>query len=195
MLLGFMLSATGCGQDMQLPRLTQDATILAFGDSLTYGTGAEQQASYPTILAQITGRNVVNAGKPGQTSEQGWARYTTSLEKTRPDLVILCMGGNDFLQKLPEAKTRANLSAMIEETQARHIPIILVAVPPPRIMLSAHPMYRELAAQYNIPLEDDIIADVLSEKNLKADLAHPNAAGYRLIAEAIADLLKKTGAI
>ena len=56
-------------------------------------------------------------------------------------------------------------------------------------------MYKEIAKEFKIPLEEKTLSDILADNSLKSDLIHPNAAGYRRLAEAVAALLKKSGAI
>ena len=190
----FWLAA--CSSDIpKLPPLASDATILAFGDSITYGTGASSGESYPSVLAQLTGRTVVNAGVPGDTTTGGLARLPKTLEETNPDLVILCLGGNDFLRKHPHATTRNNLVYMIQMIRAENIPVVLVAVPEPALFSGSAPIYEKLAREMKLPLENGIVNKVLRDNELKSDPIHPNAAGYRRIAEALAELLKKAGAI
>jgi lysophospholipase L1-like esterase len=195
-LLCALLLLAGCGEKPPpLPRLASDATILAFGDSLTHGTGAGSGESYPEILAMLTGRTVIDAGVPGETTTDGLARLPQALEDIHPDLVILCLGGNDFLRRYPPAQTRANLERMIRMIRAENIPLVLLAVPEPALFAGSAPVYRELAQELKLPLENGIVNEVLRDGDLKADPIHPNAAGYRKIAQALAELLKKAGAI
>ncbi len=191
------LGLAGCGgaPSPRLPPLATDAVILAFGDSLTYGSGADTGQSYPEQLALLSGHKVINAGVPGETTSEGLQRLPAALDDVQPQLVILCLGGNDFLRKHASATTRNNLTAMITTVQSRNIPLVLLAVPQPTLMVSADPLYAELARQYKVPVEADILEDVLGKRTLKSDQIHPNAAGYRLIAEAVHSLLKRYGAL
>ena len=188
-------SIVACSSDVKLPRLARSAVILAFGDSLTYGTGAEPTESYPAVLEQMIGRKVVNAGIPGEVTAQGLARLPEVLQKERPALMIICHGGNDMLRKLNQQQAANNLRNMIRLAQEQKVAVVLIAVPAPGLSLSSPQMYREIAKELTIPLEEKILPAVLADGSLKSDYIHPNAAGYRRIAEALAVLLKKYGAI
>ncbi len=184
-----------CSPSAKSPRLAGDAVILAFGDSLTYGTGAQRSESYPAILEQLIGRRVVNSGVPGEITEEGLARLPEVLEREKPALLILCHGGNDLLRRLDRQQTADNLRAMIRLARERGVAVIMIAVPSPGIALSPPPFYREIAEAMKIPFEEKALLKVLSDGSLKSDYIHPNAAGYRKLAESIAGLLKQSGAV
>jgi acyl-CoA thioesterase-1 len=191
-----ILGLVGCGQpDVQLKPLKQDAVILAFGDSLTFGTGAQPGQSYPSVLAELTGREVINAGIPGELSSAGKTRLSQLLQETNPDLVILCHGGNDLLRKLSRQQLQANLQAMVDEITDSGAQVLLVAVPTFGINLAPAPLYLEVAQNNNIPIQPTILSELLIDNTLKADQVHPNALGYRQFAQSIHHLLIKSGAI
>ncbi|MFV2055856.1 MAG: GDSL-type esterase/lipase family protein [Thiohalomonadales bacterium] len=193
-----LFSIPGCTQKPpQLSILAPDAVILAFGDSLTYGTGTADPAdSYPSVLQRLVGRKVINAGIPGELSSQGVTRLATSLEKHSPQLLILCHGGNDLLQKRSKHQLKKNLVNMIHIAQTHNVSVILVAVPEPKIaFMSNATLYEEIAKKEQIPIESKILLQVLKNNQLKADTVHPNAQGYQLIAEALNKLMTESGTI
>jgi acyl-CoA thioesterase-1 len=180
----------------RLPRLSPDAVILAFGDSLTFGTGADRTQSYPAHLAGLIRRKVINAGIPGEVTAAGVQRLPGLLDRHKPGLLILCHGGNDLLRKLDPDAMRSNLQAMLADASARGIPVLLLGVPRPGLfLLESAELYGQLAEQHALPYEGDIIPAVESDNSLKSDAIHPNAEGYRLIAEAVSRLLHDSGAL
>jgi acyl-CoA thioesterase-1 len=190
------VALAGCsGKSPTLPPLAADDVIVAFGDSLTYGTGAEAKQSYPAVLAQLLGRKVIRAGVPGEVTAQGRARLASVIEEYNPRLVIVCLGGNDMLRGVSEQEIKRNLRAMITDLKRRGIAAVLIGVPKPALLTSAPEFYAELAAEFNIPYEGEIVTSVLYKSKYKSDAIHPNAQGYRAIAEAIAELLRKAGAL
>jgi lysophospholipase L1-like esterase len=197
--VAFAFGATllaACGErPPPLPRLEPNAVVLAFGDSLTHGTGAAQSESYPAVLERLIGRKVVSAGVPGEVSATGLDRLPEVLEQTQPKLVILCHGGNDFLRKLPEAQPAANVRAMVKLARDKGVDVVLVGVP--RLGLTGSPagFYADIAREFRIPYEGGVLQSVLTDNELKSDWVHPNAKGYARIAQSLADLLKRAKAI
>lgn len=190
-----VLLLAACSKAPQLPLLAADATILAFGNSLTFGTGAGESESYPAVLTSLTGRKVVNAGVPGEASAAGVLRLPELLEQVHPALLILCHGGNDLLAHQNHQLIADNVRAMMRIAAERGVPVLLVAVPAPDLSLKPPPLYEELAKELHALIEANILPKILSKGKLKSDHIHPNSAGYRLFAEALARLLKESGAL
>ncbi|WP_455200844.1 arylesterase [Kaarinaea lacus] len=179
-----------------LNKLSSDAVVVAFGDSLTYGTGAKDDEAYPAQLSDLIQREVINEGRPGELSADGLRRLPAVLDEHQPELLILCHGGNDMLRKKNTQSIVNNLKAMIAEAKRRGVQVILIGVPEPALfLLESAPFYSQIAASENIPFEENILPEIESDNALKSDTIHPNAAGYRKFAEAIARLLSLAGAV
>jgi lysophospholipase L1-like esterase len=188
--------AAGCGEEApRLPRLGAHDVVVAFGDSLTYGTGAAEHESYPAVLAQLIRRPVVRAGVPGEVTAQGLRRLPSVLDEHRPRLVIVCLGGNDMLRKIGSAQIKRNLEGMLRELRQRGVSAVLVGVPNPALWTSSADFYAELAREFGVPYEGEIVTSVLYSSDMKSDPIHPNAKGYRKMAEALARLLREAGAL
>jgi len=192
LLLGLLVA---CSAEPPFQPLSASATVLAFGDSLTAGNGAPQQGSYPAQLSRMINLSVINGGVSEEESHQGRDRLANLLDQYRPELLILCHGGNDLLRKRPLAQLEENLEAMIIMAQQRGIQVLLLGVPSPGIFLSGNKVYETVADNTGVELIPDLIADVLSQPALKSDTIHPNEAGYTEIAETITSELQKLGAI
>ncbi|MBP8929630.1 MAG: arylesterase, partial [Ottowia sp.] len=145
-----LVTLAGCGRDKKTAQpVPPGSTVLALGDSLTFGTGASAETSYPTVLAGLTGWNVVNAGVSGDTSAQALARLPALLAEHQPKLVIVSIGGNDFLRKLPESDTRAHVHAICKQSLDAGAQVLLVAVPRATVaaalgQMTDHALYAEV---------------------------------------------------
>ena len=195
--LSVAISVTGCGSEPQQDILPAGSTVVALGDSLTYGYGANPKTAYPTVLAELSKWNVVNAGVNGDTSADVLTRVNEVTEQN-PDLVLLGVGGNDVLQRIAPDTTRANIIATIDTLQSNNIDVVLIAEP--HLSTSAlfgkasdNPLYEDIAEAEGIPLYSDGWSTVLSDDALKSDKIHANAAGYRQFAEGLHDYLKDEG--
>jgi len=198
-LLALLALASGCSGDRRLAPLPADAVVLAFGDSITAGVGAGPGQDYPAALAAATGWQVVNAGISGDTARQARNRLGALLAATGPDLLILELGGNDFLRRTPPARVRDYLREIVREARASGTLVAVVAVPRLSLVrasagvLSDSPIYAEIAAEEGVILIPDILSEILSDGDLRADQIHPNAAGYRRLATGIKTTLASSG--
>jgi lysophospholipase L1-like esterase len=181
-LIFLFIVIVGCSEQNKTIKLTQDSVILAFGDSLTKGTGGTVNKSYPNILQTTLGITVINEGIPGETSSKGLQRLDKTLKLTTPSLVILCHGGNDILKGLSKEKLEHNLAQMIELIQSYGAEVMLVGVPKPSINLSTLPLYERLASQYMLVSDLKSLPDLLKQRSMKSDSVHLNDKGYRQLA-------------
>jgi acyl-CoA thioesterase I len=184
----------GCSSP-DLEPLQPGSRVLAFGDSLTYGVGTTRENSYPAVLSQLAGLEVVNAGVSGETTAGGLARLGRELDESQPELLILLQGGNDILRNLDLAQTKANLAAMIELAAHRNIAVVLLGVPEKKLFSSAAPIYGELAEEHQLVFDGSLVASLLRSPSYKSDPVHLNAEGYRKMAESIHELLQDSGAL
>jgi lysophospholipase L1-like esterase len=190
---------SGCGRKKSATgtALPAGSAVLALGDSITFGTGATPAASYPAQLALLTGWNVINGGVPGDTAAQALERLPALLAQDKPALVIVSIGGNDFLRRVPESDTVFALRRIVALTRDAGAQVLLVGVPQPTLSavlgvgLSDHPMFERLAEELSLPLYTRGWARVLDDEKLKSDQIHANAAGYRAFAEGLAARLRE----
>lgn len=199
-----LLQLVGCDKDPRYAPLPSTANVLILGDSLTFGTGADEGEDYPSLLANHTGWNVMNGGVPGNTSLQGLERLPDYLEAhamgdQHIDLLIVELGGNDFLKRVPQQQIAENLKSILTQAKDHGIQTVLIAIPEVSPVgaalghLSDHPLYTQLAEETNTPLLSDIFTEVLAKNSLKADPIHPNAEGYKLVATKLKQALQDLG--
>ncbi len=194
LLLTFLPACTQ--EPNKLLPLTSTAVLLAYGDSLTYGTGADQANSYPAVLARLIGRKVINAGVPGEISADALKRLAPTLDLHQPALLLLTHGGNDLLRHLDLADLENNLSAMVEMAQAQGIDVLLVGVPRFKLLfLQPADLYDRVAAKYGLVYLRDTLPELEGDTAMKSDAIHLNAAGYRAWADAVYLLLQEAGAL
>jgi acyl-CoA thioesterase-1 len=171
-------------------------TIVVLGDSLSAGFGLEIRESWVTLLQQRLvdegyGYQVVNASISGDTTAGGLARLPRVLERHRPSIVIVELGGNDGLRGLPVPRLRANLEQMISLAAEAGARVLLagIQIPPnygPRYARAFAEVFPSLAAERQVPLIDFILQDVALDPSLmQADGIHPNAAGQPVILETV----------
>ncbi len=198
-IISLLMQVAACGRDAYFKAMPAHARVVILGDSLTYGTGANAGEDYPSILASKTGWHIVNAGVPGNTSANGLEHLPAILAEDKIDLLIVELGGNDFIHQLPVNDTAQNLKAILAQAKARKIPSLLLAIPEFSPFgaaighLSDHPIYQKIAEETATPLVEDVFAEVLGNNALKSDPIHPNAEGYRAVADKLQQALISLG--
>jgi lysophospholipase L1-like esterase len=184
-LLAALLLAA-CGREV--PKAERDGPIVAFGDSLVYGTGSSG-GGFVSLLEVRIGRPIENLGVPGDTTADGLARLDDVLE-LRPSVVILLLGGNDFLRQVPREQTFANLATLIERLQADGATVLLAGVRGGLIRDNFAAGFEELAEAHGTAFVHDVLDDTLGVEAYMADQVHPNDRGYTVIADRIQPVLE-----
>lgn len=200
-LTGGMGLLSACGKTGQGQALPAGSTVLALGDSLTQGVGAQPAQAWPQLLAHSTGWHIINAGISGHTSAQALERLPELLQNHRPQLVIIGIGGNDFLrQQSPEA-AKHNIRLSVQLAQASGAQVLLLAMPRFSLIaattgrMSDHPLYAELGKELQVPVLEQSWSRILSEPSLRADAVHANAQGYAQYAQSLEAELHRLGLI
>jgi lysophospholipase L1-like esterase len=165
--------------------------VIAFGDSLTAGYGAQQGEDYPSKLSSLIGTTVINAGVSGDTTESALARLDNDVLTRGPRIVIVGLGGNDFLQGVPIATTERNLRSAVRAIHGAGAMVVILGFRFPTLGASYEKMYANVAGDERCLLIPDLLDGILSNPSLKSDEIHPNARGYQLMAERVAGPCKK----
>ena len=165
-------------------------TIICFGDSLTEGVGAEPGEEYPTILSRLLGKRVLNAGHRGDTTARALERIHDSMVNRNPRLVILLLGGNDFLRQVPTRETRQNLKEIVRQIQAHGAMVAIAGIKLGFFTDEYGAIFEETAAEFDAIYIPNVMKGIFNDAKLRSDQIHPNSAGYRLIAERIAEKIK-----
>ena len=199
-LLAALPLLAACGREApRLAAIPAGATVLALGDSLTAGVGATAGESWPTLLAEASGWQLVNAGVSGDTAPQALERLPALLAEHAPALVIVSIGGNDMLRRADAAGIRATIADICRRAQSAGAQVVLVGVPQPTLLSAAagrlrdHPLYAELADELKLPLYAGGWSEVLSDPALRADTIHANAAGYARFTTGLTAFLRERG--
>jgi len=181
-----LFSLVGCSSRLDIAnRDSRGTTIICFGDSLTQGVGASPEHDYPSLLAKALGREVLNAGRSGETTQEALKRLDADVLSRDPKLVIVEFGGNDFLHQLPRAETFANLDEIVRRIQDRGAMVVLVGIQPGLFGDATHSDYQRIARKRHAAFIPNILDGILTDPQLKSDELHPNDAGYEKIAQRI----------
>ena len=165
-------------------------TIVCFGDSLTEGVGAGEGEDYPSALSRQLALPVVNAGRRGDTTADALERLSDAVLSKNPRLVILLLGGNDFLRQRPRQETRTNLEEIVQRVQAQGAIVAIAGIKLGLFTDEYGEIFEQTAEKFGALYIPQVMKGSLGKSSLKSDPIHPNGAGYRLIAERIAEKIK-----
>jgi lysophospholipase L1-like esterase len=163
--------------------LISDGTIVCFGDSLTSGTGASPAMDYPSQLAKMIGKPVINAGAPGDTTARALERLERDVLSRSPDLVLITLGGNDLKNGIAKDVAFENLKRMVESIQEQGAQVIIGGLDFPLRDRGFGKGYRELADGTGAVLIANILEGIIGNRKYMSDPIHPNDEGYRLVAQ------------
>ncbi len=166
------------------------SAVIGFGDSLTAGFGAGPGEDYPSELSRRIGITVVNAGVSGDTTESALARLDEVLA-ARPRMVIVGLGGNDYLRGVAIGTTEANLRTIVRRIQSGGAMVVLLGFSFPSMNANYAAMYERIAKDERCLFVPGVLKGILTDRTLKSDEIHPNARGYALMAERIATPVAK----
>jgi acyl-CoA thioesterase I len=181
------LCASGCGSSPSAP--SAGVTVIAFGDSITFGFGASDGNDYPALLARRTGVPVINAGRNGDTTGSALNRVDSAVLSRNPDIVIVFLGGNDLLQGVPVEQRIANITTIVQRIRADGAAVILVGVGS-GILDPFNGQLPTIASQTSSTLVPNVLDGVFGVPGFMSDAIHPNDAGHVVIADRIEPALR-----
>jgi len=182
-LLAFFL--TGCAKRGVKNLDSQGTNIICFGDSITFGYGAGQGEDYPTALAKLVRAPVLNKGIDGDTTSEALKRLQSDVLDREPLVVIIEFSGNDFLRKIPKEITIGNIREMIKRCQSRRAMVVVADISAGLFLKEYRGLLSKLAKEEGAIFISSILGGIITNPSLKSDFLHPNARGYKLIAERI----------
>lgn len=180
LLLGSLL-LTACGGPE--PVTLRGDNIICFGDSLTFGTGAPRDKSYPAQLAEMIGQPVINSGIPGDTTDRALRRLERDVLSKSPRIVLITLGGNDLKNGVNKKTAFKNLKDIVDTIQASGALVVFGGI---RLLFwdrGYEEEYEKLAAETGALLVPDILGGLMGHEELMHDTIHPNGAGYKIMAQ------------
>jgi len=163
--------------------------ILFLGDSITNHYGLPAHQGFVAYVGHNTNRQVINLGENGSTTTDGLERLGAYLqENPAPPIIVIALGGNDALKRIPLPRREANLQAMIQHAKSRGSQVLLCGVRLP--FPFENPNFEALSRIHEVPLLPDIL-DGVHPNHMQKDKIHPDQEGQRKIAIMVLDALNQ----
>ena len=188
LLLGYRIFSTSLpGKNVDV----HDQTIVCFGDSLTFGIGASKRMDYPSQLAKMIGRPVINEGIPGDTTSSALSRVKRDVLSKNPDIVLITLGGNDLKNGVSKDTAFDNLLKIVDAIQENGAKVIIGGIKFPFRDREYGKGFQDLADQTGAILIPDIFDGIMGKQKMMSDPIHPNDAGYALMAQRFYEALMR----
>ncbi|MDD5129282.1 MAG: GDSL-type esterase/lipase family protein [Candidatus Omnitrophica bacterium] len=185
LLIFLSILLSGCGEQKIKNLDAKGKSIICFGDSITFGYGANPGEDYPTALGKMVKLEVINAGVDGDTSFSALERLEQDVLSKNPRLVIVEFCGNDFLKKIPKETTIKNLSEVIDRIQAKGIMVALVDISAGLFFREYRTAFKKLAEEKQAIFIPVVLYKIITNPSMKSDFFHPNARGYKVVASRV----------
>jgi lysophospholipase L1-like esterase len=181
-------TAAACGSSQPIPLTGEN--IICFGDSLTYGTGAVPGKSYPAQLSEMIGMPVINSGIPGDTTARALQRLERDVLSKSPRIVLITLGGNDLKNGVDKKIAFKNLKEIVEAIQAADAMVVIGGIKLLFWDRGYEEEYEKLAEDTGTLLIPNVLGGLMGKDELMHDRIHPNAAGYKIMAEKFHKVIK-----
>jgi acyl-CoA thioesterase-1 len=193
-LTALLLALAACGPNLSHVRNLDRAAgrnIIAFGDSITEGFGVGREQAWPGVLSGLIGRPVLNAGVSGDTTQSALARLEKDVLDREPGIVIVGLGGNDFLRQVPKEETERNLREIVTRIQGKDAVVVLLGMDLGMFVDEYKDLYARVARDTGVLLIPQVLEGVLdTPRNRQEDRIHPNETGQRVLGRKIAGAMK-----
>ncbi|MGQ4005156.1 arylesterase [Francisellaceae bacterium CB300] len=164
-------------------------TIVAFGDSLTAGYGVGKNDNYPSQLSLLINQPIINMGISGETTAQALARIDNVIAKD-PKVVLITLGGNDLKKKLPASEAFSNLKQIVNILHQNGALVVIGGINIPYYSNDYADDYVIFAKENGCLLVPNILGGLFGHSDLMVDTVHPNAKGYKIVAESFYETIK-----
>jgi acyl-CoA thioesterase-1 len=154
------------------------------------GRGATPGQDFVSVLSRRLAVPIVNAGRSGDTAAAALSRLESAVLARNPRVVIVLLGGNDFLRRVPREETFHSLATIVERIRDRGAAVVLVGVSVGLISDQFEEEYETLARRTSAGLVPDILHDILGHAERMSDSIHPNDQGYKMIADRLEPVVR-----
>ncbi len=164
--------------------------VVAFGDSLIEGEGSTAGNDFISVIGRTLRIEIINKGRSGDTSTSALERIN-DVQALDPGIVIILLGGNDFLRNIPKQETFQNLSAIIEQLQNTGAVVVLLGIRGGLLIDAYDSDFQALSKKYHTAYVSNVLSGLMTKPEYMHDSIHPNDKGYAIIASRVVPVLEK----